>query len=48
MTLHITQFEGSNALSSFRAEQLSPQIQGIHDKISSIAARFVHLVASVR
>ena len=46
MTLHITQFEGSNALSSFRAEQLLPQIQGIHDKISSIAARFVHLVAS--
>jgi phosphoribosylformylglycinamidine synthase len=46
VTLHITQFEGSNALSNFRAQQLLPQLQGIHDKISGIAARFVHLVAS--
>ena len=46
MTLHITQLEGGNALSSFRVQQLLPALQGIHDKISSISARFVHLVAS--
>jgi phosphoribosylformylglycinamidine synthase len=46
VTLHITQFEGSNALSSFRIQQLLPALQGIHKKISGISARFVHLVAS--
>jgi len=46
VTLHITQFEGSNALSSFRIQQLLPALQGIHDKIAAISARFVHLVAS--
>ena len=46
MTLHITQFEGSNALSSFRVQQLLPALQAIHDKIVSISARFVHLVSS--
>ncbi|MGQ0710481.1 MAG: phosphoribosylformylglycinamidine synthase [Rhodoferax sp.] len=46
MTLHITTFEGGNALSAFRAQQLLPRLQQIHDKIEGIAARFVHLVAS--
>jgi phosphoribosylformylglycinamidine synthase len=46
VTLHISTFEGGNALSSFRTQQLLPQLQGIHDKISGISARFVHLVAS--
>ena len=46
MTLHITQFEGSNALSSFRIQQLLPALQGIHDKVTGVCARFVHLVAS--
>ena len=46
MTLHISQFEGSNALSHFRVQQLLPTLQGVHDKISGVAARFVHLVAS--
>ena len=45
MTLHISQFEGSNALSSFRVQQLLPALQGIHDKITAVSARFVHLVA---
>ena len=45
MTLHITQLEGGNALSSFRAQQLQPALEAIHPKISGIAARFVHLVA---
>ncbi|MBI2725537.1 MAG: phosphoribosylformylglycinamidine synthase [Polaromonas sp.] len=45
MTLHISTFEGSNALSSFRVQQLLPALQAVHDKIASISARFVHLVA---
>ncbi len=46
MTLHISTFEGSNALSNFRVQQLLPALQGVHDKIVFISARFVHLVAS--
>ena len=48
MTLHITQFEGSNALSSFRVQQLLPALQGVHEKIAGVAARFVHLVSTER
>jgi len=44
VTLHISQFEGSSALSPFRVQQLVPALQAIHDKISGVAARFVHLV----
>jgi phosphoribosylformylglycinamidine synthase len=46
VTLHISTFEGGNALSSFRVQQLLPKLQAIHDKVSGISARFVHLVAS--
>ena len=46
MTLHITQFEGGNALSDFRARQLLPRLQEVHEKISGVSARFVHWVAS--
>ena len=46
MTLHITQFEGGNALGNFRARQLLPALQAVHGRIQSVAARFVHLVAS--
>ena len=46
MTLHITSYEGGSALSAFRVQQLLPGLQAIHDKISGISARFVHLVAS--
>ncbi len=46
MTLHLTQFEGGNALSSFRAQQLLTDLVSIHPKITGIAARFVHLVAT--
>ena len=46
MTLHITQFEGGSALSSFRVQQLLPALQAVHDKINGVAARFVHLVTS--
>ena len=44
--LHISTFEGGNALSAFRVQQLLPRLQVIHDRITGIAARFVHLVAS--
>ena len=57
MTLHLTTFEGEpqdgrstkppvNALSDFRAQQLLPRLQAIHEKIVGIQARFVHLVAT--
>ena len=46
VTLHISQFEGGNALSRFRALQLLPRLQAIHERISDISARFVHLVTS--
>lgn len=46
MTLHLTQFEGANALSTFRAQQLLTDLVSIQPKITSVAARFVHLVAT--
>ncbi len=46
VTLHLTQFEGSNALSSFRTQQLLSDLVAIHPKITGIDARFVHLVAT--
>ncbi|TYK73631.1 phosphoribosylformylglycinamidine synthase [Comamonas sp. Z3] len=46
MTLHLTQFEGGNALSSFRAQQLLTDLVAIHPKITGVSARFVHLVAT--
>ena len=50
MTLHLTTFEGEphgiNALSDFRVLQLLPSLQAVHDKITGITARFVHLVAT--
>ncbi len=44
MTQHISTFEGASALSSFRSLQLLPRLQAIHDRITEISARFVHLV----
>ncbi|KRB41124.1 phosphoribosylformylglycinamidine synthase [Acidovorax sp. Root70] len=46
MTLHMTTLAGGNALSTFRAQQLQPALEAIHPKISGIAARFVHLIAT--
>ncbi len=42
----MTTLAGGNALSSFRAQQLQPALEAIHPKITGIAARFVHLVAT--
>ena len=46
MTLHTTEFEGGNALSEFRVQQLLPRLQAIDGKISGLTARFVHLVGA--
>jgi len=46
VSLHITEFEGGNALSDFRAQQLLPRLQALHDKVAGIGARYVHLVAA--
>lgn len=46
MTLHISFFEGGNALSDFRIQQLLPRLAQISPNILGLAARFVHLVAT--
>jgi phosphoribosylformylglycinamidine synthase len=46
VTQHITSIEGGNALGNFRTQQLLPRLQAIHDKISGLSARYVHLVAT--
>lgn len=46
MTLHLSTFEGGSALSSFRAQQLLPQLQSVDERIVGLAARFVHWVAT--
>ena len=43
MSLHITEFEGGQALSAFRIQQLLPRLQAAHDRIQGLSARFVHL-----
>jgi phosphoribosylformylglycinamidine synthase len=47
VTPHLTPFEGGSALSAFRVQQLLPALQAVNDKINGIAARYVHLVASL-
>jgi len=46
VTFHISTFEGSNALSAFRVQQLLLALAAIHPKIKGISARFVHWVAT--
>ncbi len=46
MTLHITQFEGANALSLFRTLQLLPRLQAADARVCGLSARYVHLVSS--
>jgi phosphoribosylformylglycinamidine synthase len=46
VSLHITPLEGGSALSAFRVQQLLPALQAVHDKVSAVAARYVHLVAT--
>jgi phosphoribosylformylglycinamidine synthase len=46
VTLHITEFEGGNALGEFRVQQLLPRLAAVSDRITGLGARFVHLVAT--
>jgi phosphoribosylformylglycinamidine synthase len=46
VSLHITTFEGGNALSDFRNAQLLPRLAAISPHIQGVSARFVHLVAT--
>jgi phosphoribosylformylglycinamidine synthase len=46
VSLHITEFEGGQALSDFRIQQLLPRLQAVHPKVAGLAARHVHLVAT--
>ncbi|MDQ7744503.1 phosphoribosylformylglycinamidine synthase [Hydrogenophaga pseudoflava] len=45
MTLHLRFFDGGNAVSDFKVQQLLPRLQGISDKINGLSARFVHLAS---
>ena len=45
MTLHLRFFEGGNAVSDFKVQQILPRLQGISDKITGLSARFVHLAS---
>jgi len=44
VTLHLTSFDGGSALSDFRVQQLLPALQAVYDKVSGVAARYVHWV----
>jgi phosphoribosylformylglycinamidine synthase len=46
VTLHLSTFEGGNALSRFRTASLLTALQGVHDKISGLSGRYVHWVAT--
>uniref|UniRef100_UPI00356442A9 phosphoribosylformylglycinamidine synthase n=1 Tax=Hydrogenophaga sp. TaxID=1904254 RepID=UPI00356442A9 len=45
MPLHLHFFDGGNAISDFKVQQILPRLQGIADKITGLTARFVHLAA---
>ncbi len=45
MTLHLRFFDGGNAVSDFKVQQLLPRLQAISDKITGLSARFVHLAS---
>ena len=46
MSLHLSIFEGGNALSDFRVRQLLPRLTAISPQIKGLSTRFVHLAAS--
>ncbi len=45
MTLHLRFFDGGNAVSDFKVQQLLPRLQAVSDKITGLSARFVHLAS---
>jgi phosphoribosylformylglycinamidine synthase len=46
VTLHISQFEGGNAMSDFRIAQLLALVRSINESIEALSARYVHVVAT--
>jgi len=46
VSLHISIFEGGNALSDFRVQQLLPRLVAISQQIQGLSARYVHLAAT--
>jgi phosphoribosylformylglycinamidine synthase len=46
VSLHLSIFEGANALSHFRVQQILPRLAAIAPAIQGLSARFVHLVGS--
>jgi phosphoribosylformylglycinamidine synthase len=45
-SLHLTHFEGGNALPDFRAQALLVRLQAVAPRVTAVAARHVHWVAS--
>jgi phosphoribosylformylglycinamidine synthase len=45
VSLHLRFFQGGNAVSDFKVQQLLPRLAGISDKITGLSARFVHLAS---
>ncbi len=45
-SLHLTHFEGGNALPDFRAQALLARLQAVAPRVTAVAARHVHWVAS--
>jgi len=46
VSLHISIFEGGNALSPFRIQQILPRLQAVSPQIQGLRARYVHLASS--
>ncbi len=46
VSLHLSIFEGGNALSDFRVQQLLPRLAAIAPQIKGLSARYMHLAAS--
>ncbi|MEW6695173.1 MAG: phosphoribosylformylglycinamidine synthase [Pseudomonadota bacterium] len=44
--IHLSTFPGGDALGHFRARRLLPRLQAVDARITGIAARYVHLVAT--
>ncbi len=45
VSLHLRFFDGGNAVSDFKVQQLLPRLQAVSDKITQLSARFVHLAS---
>ncbi|MDZ4187255.1 MAG: phosphoribosylformylglycinamidine synthase [Hydrogenophaga sp.] len=45
MSLHLRFFDGGNAISDFKVQQILPRLVAVSDKITGLTARFVHLAS---